>query len=145
MRAPKFVWAPRVRTLLSVLFLLVLVLPFLLVGVLRLYEGALIRQTEEVLVSEAVVIGEVYRRALDPDGALRPLGGPNGYEPYLPYRAKLEFARSPILGPATRVVAAVTSTLTGASVTPLLERTVIRNLSGARVVNAEGIVVQVTV
>ncbi len=143
MNASNVVWAPRVRTLLSVLFLLVLVLPFLLVGVLRLYEGALIRQTEEVLVSEAVVIGEVYRRALDPESALRPLRDPlqRGYEPYLPYRAQLEFTKSPILGPATRVGTVSTATQAGASVTPLLERTVIRNLTGARVVNAHGVVV----
>lgn len=141
MKARDFVWAPRVRTLLSVLFLLVLVLPFLLVGILRLYEGALVRQTEEVLVAEAVVIGEVYRRALMPEQALVSLPDHHGYDPYLPYTAQLELGRSPTLGPATRVGTVTTATLAGGTVTPLLERTVIRNLSGARVVNADGVVV----
>lgn len=138
----RIVWAPRVRTLLSVLFLLVLVLPFLLVGALRLYESALVRQTEEVLLAEAVVIGEVYRRARMPAAAMAPLGDPTmrGVEPFRPYRPSLELGVSPLLGPATRT-GAVSTTTAGASVTPLLERTVIRNLTGARVLDDEGVVV----
>lgn len=136
-------WAPRVRTLLSILFLLVLGLPFMLVGILRLYESALVRQTEEVLLAEAVVVGELYRLSLDPRGASQPLPrpAPVGVEPYVPFNAKLELGVSPLLGPARRKPGAKTATVSDTIVSPVLQRALIRNLSGVRVIDADGVVV----
>lgn len=134
--------APRVRTLLGVLFALVLVLPILMVGIGRVYENQLIRNTEEVLIAEAVVVGEVYRRAIDPLGStleLPEIREANA-ERFFPFRASLDINASPLLPRASREEAEVrTSSI--ASLTRMLERTVVRTLSGVRVLDVHGVVV----
>jgi signal transduction histidine kinase len=127
--------------LLGVLFALVLVLPILMVGIGRVYENQLIRNTEEILIAEAVVIGEVYRRAIDPSAAeeLPAIEDPDA-ERFFPFRASLDINQSALLPRAEREnVEVATSSIT--SLTRLLERTVIRTLSGVRVLDARGLVV----
>lgn len=135
---------PKVRSLVAAIFLLVLALPFLLVGVIRLLEEALLTHTEQTLIAEAVVIGEVYRRILDPS-ATAPLEPPApGQERYQPIVPKVDFERTPILEPSTRGPVVRTSTAPGWQLASLLQRTVVRNLTGTRVLDAEGIVVAST-
>jgi len=134
-------WAPRVRTLVGVLFLLVLVLPFLLIGVQRLLENALILDTEHALLTEAVVVGEAYRAEVDPEAAT-PLTEPEDdgarFAALVP---RLDLAESPVLPAATRRGEVVTGTVASSHLTPILERALVRNLSGVRVLDPDGIVV----
>jgi signal transduction histidine kinase len=138
---PRARWAPRVRTLVGLLFLLVLVLPFLLIGVQRLFENALILDTEHALLTEAVVVGEAYRAEVDP-AAAAPLASPDDdaarYAPLVP---RLDLAEAEVLPAATRRGEAVTATVTPSRLVPILERALVRNLSGIRVVDADGVVV----
>jgi signal transduction histidine kinase len=136
--------APKVRTLLGALFVLVLVLPILALAGGRVYENQLVRNTEELLIDEAVVVGEIYRRALDPEGAKKPLLPIEGEdEPrYHPFRAELDIRTTPILPRAARdPTVVITGTVVGSDISSLLERSIIRNLAGVRVLDARGIVV----
>lgn len=56
---------PRLRTILVLLNLLVLVLPLAGIQVMRLYESALVRQTESELIAQAAFITAAYRNAFD--------------------------------------------------------------------------------
>ena len=56
---------PRLRTLLIWLNLLVLALPLAGIQVLRLYESALVRQTESELIAQSAFIAAAYRNAFD--------------------------------------------------------------------------------
>ena len=56
---------PRLRTVLILLNLIVLVLPLAGIQVLRLYESALVRQTESELIAQAAFITAAYRSAFD--------------------------------------------------------------------------------
>lgn len=126
----------RVRTLFLTLFLLVLLVPFVVLGLLRLFEEALIRETEEVLLAEAVVIAEAYRQEVAP---VKPLAEPNQEaERYSPFTPRLEL-NGPILPPAKR--GPITSTLAPGKLDLMLERVIVRNLSGVRVVDRNGLVV----
>lgn len=71
---------PRLRTVLISLNLIVLALPLAGIQVLRLYESALVRQTESELIAQAAFISAAYRNAFDrvlayeqPDGNLSEL------------------------------------------------------------------------
>lgn len=135
-------WAPRVRSVVGVLFLFVLALPFLMMGIERLFENALVLETEHALIVEAVALGEVYRQRVDPGRAFAALAPPKSDdERYAPIVPRLDLAASPLLPPATRRGEASTSTHAAAALTPLLERALLRNLSGIRVLDAEGTVV----
>jgi signal transduction histidine kinase len=64
---------PRIRTLLLATYLAVLLLPVAGIGILRLYDSALIRQTESELLAQAAVLAAAYRSAWlerAPTGAL---------------------------------------------------------------------------
>ena len=135
-------WAPKVRSLVGVLFILVLALPFLLMGVQRLLENALILETEHALVVEAVMVGEVFRQVVDPEAALRPLEDPeDDARRYAALIPQLDLSSSPLLPPATRRGTVRTSSSTAPHLTRLLERALVRNLSGVRILNTHGEVV----
>jgi len=57
-------WRPRLRTILLAVNLMILALPLGGVTVLRLYESALVRQTESELVGQAAILAAAYRAAL---------------------------------------------------------------------------------
>ncbi len=135
---------PKVRTLVGTIFLLVLALPFLFVAVMRLLDDALIAHTEQTLVAEAVAVGEAYRRIVDPRSAVLlddPLEDEARYEPFSP---RLRFGRARLLEPSTRGPRVRTSTVPGFELTPMLQRQLVRNLTGLRVLDPEGIVVAST-
>src|SRR5690242_21711648 len=54
---------PGIRTLLLATYLAVLLLPVAGIGILRLYESALLRQTEAELMAQAAVLSASYRAA----------------------------------------------------------------------------------
>ena len=74
MRAP-----PRLRTVLLAINLLILLLPLGGIVALRVYESALVRQTESELVAQGAFVASAYRRALERavhPAALQHLGRP---------------------------------------------------------------------
>src|SRR5258708_5070377 len=117
--ALRFRRLPRVRTLLLATYLVVLLLPVGGIGFLRLYESALLRQTEAELLAQAAVLSAVYRaawleRASPPELAEMPrarLDWGVAPTPYSPERwrtllPQLDLADSPILPRAPDAVPA---------------------------------------
>jgi signal transduction histidine kinase len=94
---PRGLRKPRIRTVLLAGSLLILLAPLGGVWLLRLYESALIRQTETELISQAAVIAAIYRVAWAGPEA-RPTPGPEGQ--WTPRPAALDLARDPVLPPA---------------------------------------------
>ncbi len=153
---------PGVRTLLLATYLAVLLLPVGGIGFLRLYESALIRQTEAELLAQAAVLSATYRAAwLDRaspealaamptakfDWGVAPApASPERWRALLP---QLDLADSPILPrapdpvlagrPADPIALAVAKALA-----PVLANVREMTLAGIRIVDAHGIVVAST-
>jgi signal transduction histidine kinase len=153
---------PRVRTLLLATYLAVLLLPVGGIAFLRLYESALIRQTESELLAQAAVLSAAYRaawleRASSAELAAMPRArldwgvAPTPYsaERWRLLQAQLDLADSPILPrapdavpagkPADPIALAVARTLAG-----VLANVREMTLAGIRIVDAQGIVVGAT-
>ena len=132
-------WSPPVGLLLTVVALLSLVLPFLMLGAVRLFDTALIQDTEHALLAEAAVVGELYRRQIDPAAASVRVAAP--YDENLrfaPLTPKLDFSPSAVRPPTKRLG---TATVATDSLSILLERVRIRNLAAVRVLDRHGVVV----
>jgi signal transduction histidine kinase len=140
-----------IRQLLLGVNLFILLVPFGAIALLQVLDAYLLRQTERQLIAESVVIGEAWRdRLLDeldlpPDST--PEIRPRGLESstFTPHRPLLDLGYD-VLPPAadpTRHVAdaGLPVQRAGAAVVPLLERAQVFNLSGARVLDAQGCVV----
>lgn len=100
----------RISHILLLIHLTILLLPLGGIAALRLYESALIRQTESELISQGVILALAYRAALerqlpgasmDAYGVLRtvpePLRAPD--QPWRPYPARLDLARDAVSAP----------------------------------------------
>jgi signal transduction histidine kinase len=101
---------PGIRSLLLATYLVVLLLPVAGIGILRLYESALIRQTETELLAQAAVLSAAYRASWlerAPAGALQGMPeaqmawraastyrSPERWEPLFP---QLDLADTPVL------------------------------------------------
>jgi signal transduction histidine kinase len=144
-------WLPGVRHLLLALNGFVLLLPLLLLLGLRVDDAELVQQTERRLIGESVVIGEVWReRYLEARGdppatpeAVRPADARDDrYAPIAP-RSDVGFSVEPPESAPNRRVAVGDGPAfrAGAAVSPLLERAIVFNLSGARVLDAAGCIV----
>ncbi|MCA9541255.1 MAG: hypothetical protein KC620_20280, partial [Myxococcales bacterium] len=128
----------------------ILLVPVLAVVLLRIYEGSLVRQTEERLIAEAALIGEAWRaRLLEIEGISASqaprIQPPNArderffpYDPVLPLDPEVLDPEPPALRHAARREGA--AWLAGERIKPLLDRAKLVNLSGARVLDAEGCV-----
>ena len=57
-------WRPRLRTILLIVNLVILALPLGGIWVLRIYESALIRQTESELIAQGAFVAASYRAIL---------------------------------------------------------------------------------
>jgi hypothetical protein len=62
-------WRPSIRTVLVLINIVVLLIPLGGVAWLRLYESALVRQTESELLVQGAVIAAAYKAALQPSEA----------------------------------------------------------------------------
>ena len=58
-------WRPRLGTILILIHLVILALPLGGIAVLRVYESALIRQTESELIAQGVFVSASYRTVFD--------------------------------------------------------------------------------
>lgn len=144
---------PRIRSVLLLVNLLLLTLPLGGLWMLRIYESALVRQTETELVAQAAVIGAAFhagwRREAgsEAEALLAPLPfAPPRPEGWAPRFASLDLARDPVLPappdagppaiPADRVALAA-----GEALAPVLSETQRITLAGMRVTDRAGTVV----
>jgi signal transduction histidine kinase len=152
---------PSIRLLLLGAHAFALLLPAGALLLLRVYDVYLLRQTEHRLISESVVIGEVFReaflrvsgRAQDVYRPPRPgHGTPSVYAPepgpFAPVEAQVDFAH-PVLArePASFPSASPTGSAAeraGREIEALLRRAQTFNLSAIRVLDARGCVIATT-
>ena len=136
----------RLRTVLLVVSLFVLVIPVASIQVLRLYESALLRQTESALITQAAFISASYRAAYH-----KAIGAAETHfnaSPQAPRLPQLDFVESPvyptfpsaITGPAADPVAL----RAGTDLTPVLKDAQTVALASVRVIDASGVVVATT-
>jgi signal transduction histidine kinase len=148
---------PRLRTLLLLINLVILVLPLAGLWFLRLYESALIRQTESELVAQAAVLAGAFRLERErllvagaapetTELASRVLPAPRaGAAP----TTGLDLADDPVLppppdpAPATRPAAPLAAAV-GAALTPILREAQTVTLAALRVVDRAGIIIATT-
>lgn len=148
---------PRLRTLLLLSNLAVLALPVAGLWAMRLYESALVRQTEAELVAQAAVWASAFRQELrrNAPGQVPSLPVAPGDAPLsaaavsILRRPGLDLAVDPILppppdpAPAPRP-AAPAAIAVGAALTPMLRDAQSVTLSALRITDADGVVVAST-
>ncbi len=153
---------PHIRTLLFATYLAVLLLPVAGIGILRLYESALLRQTEAELLAQGAVLSATYRAAWleqAPPGALAGMPratvswgappSPQSNERWIALLPQLDFAtaailpRAPDAAPAKQAPepVAVEAAKALQSIVGEVRR---MTLAGIRVVDSTGIVVAST-
>jgi signal transduction histidine kinase len=150
---------PGIRSLLLATYLAVLLLPVAGIGILRLYESALIRQTEAELMAQAAVLSAAYRAdwlEKAPPGALATMprvelqwadnveyGG--GWIPLMP---QLDLADAPILPRPADAVTGKTADPIALEVARSLRPVVLEarrmTLAGMRILDSHGVVVAAT-
>lgn len=149
---------PSIATVLLVMTVAALVLPLSGLWILRLYESALIRQTESELIAQAGVVAAFYRDAWRrAGGRAEELGPPvdpawtrpPGFDPpWTPRFASLDLAEDPILPPAPDPVPAAASdpsaAIAGSTLGPILREAQRITLAGMRVTDRQGVVVAST-
>jgi signal transduction histidine kinase len=153
---------PGIRSLLLATYLAVLLLPVAGIGILRLYESALIRQTEAELLAQAAVLAAAYRTAWlenAPTGALAAMPKPQlhwakqaEYESgdrWTPLVPQLDLAEAQILPRAPDAVAVTqpadaTARRIAPSLGPVVNEVQRMTLAGIRILDARGVVVVAT-
>jgi signal transduction histidine kinase len=153
---------PRLRTLLLGVNLVIVLLPLAGLGVLRVYESALVRQTESELVAQGAFVAAAYRAAFErtvpppqaaryglPLRAAPPLpSGDDQEQRWQPRPAKLDLSTDPVLPPVAPAVpapAADRHALTvGREITALMREAQVVTLAAIRVVDPRGTVVAST-
>ncbi|MFN3202934.1 MAG: sensor histidine kinase [Bradymonadia bacterium] len=149
---------PGIQRLILSVNVLALLIPLLALLLFRVYETHLIRQTERRLIAESALIGEAWRSALleiqgvptgegpdiSPSWAIVPDVFP--IEPVLDLADPDQEVMPPDNTPPTRFASDRSGPewRAGAAIKPMLDRAKRVNLSGARVINAEGCVVAST-
>ena len=125
-----------------------LLAPLLFVIGFRAYDVVLMRETEEKLAAEAVVIGETWRSALLAEGVplsdhILPLGQRESLSPWEPQISLSTPVGNPLpLGEFPLGKRENTAEVrAGAQVQPILQRARSFNLSGARILDGDGVVV----
>ncbi len=136
----------RLRTVLLVVSLFVLILPVASLQVLRLYESALLRQTESALITQAAFISASYRAAYNKVlGAAAAHSDASLQGPRLP---QLDFVESPVYPPfppaAAGPAADPLALRAGADLTPVLKDAQTVALASVRVIDTSGVVVATT-
>jgi signal transduction histidine kinase len=133
---------PRIHAVLLLANLLLLLMPLGGLWLLRLYESALVRQTETELIAQAAVLGAAYRTAWH--GGTPPAAGAAGA--WEPRPAVLDLARDPVLPPAADALPATAppsprAAAAGAALQPVLADAQRVTLAGMRVLDANGTVI----
>ncbi len=150
-------WRPRIGGILLLVNLVVLLLPLGGIAILRIYESALIRQTETELVAQAAFIAAGYRALLQREAPQAfnnaEYGKPINEEwrdgrVWKPRPALLDLADQVILPPVPNAketqAADSDAELIGKLLMPVIQDAQLVTLAGIRVVDANGIVVAST-
>jgi len=147
-----------IGTMLLLLNLAALVLPVSGIWLLRVYESALIRQTESELLAQGAIVAAVYRAAWHDAGGRAEAGSPidprwtrqPGFDqPWLPRFAALDLAADPILPPPpdpepAQTPAEAVAATAGAPLGAMLRDAQRTTLAGIRVLDRQGVVVAST-
>ncbi len=151
--------APRIslRSVLIGINLVVLVLPLAGIQVMRLYESALVRQTESALIAQAAFIAASYRAFVNEQGTQdwagmsREVNVPTrstGAGQWLPRPPVLDLATSITLPPfpdgKTGSEAEAYAALAGARMMPVLKDAQLTTLAGIRVTDPWGVIIAST-
>jgi signal transduction histidine kinase len=154
----------RLRTILILINLVILALPLGGIAVLRVYESALIRQTESELLAQGAFISVAYENALAralheqgrkapadyglalPPATTKPAGEETRWQPHL---AKLDLALDPVHPPPPEAPPAlqpadVLAQKIGAELNPVLRQVQDTTLAGFTVTDFNGTVVAAT-
>ncbi len=139
----------RLRTVIIVVSLFVLVLPLAGIQVLRLYESALVRQTESELIAQAALIAATFRARYGE--ALSETSGAawrGSFATGAPRFAELDLADSPVHEPypggAAGPVPEPAAATLGKAIEPVLAEARSLTLAEIRLVDAQGVVVAST-
>ncbi|BAE50649.1 sensor histidine kinase [Paramagnetospirillum magneticum] len=150
---------PSIGTVLMLMNLAILVLPIGGLWGLRLYESALVRQTEAELIAQGVTIAAQYRSLWRAAGGEASVLGPPldssltrrpGYdEPWLPRTAGLDLAQDEALPPPPdgeppAAAPDEAAWKAGLPLSPILREVQFETLAGVRVLDRNGIVVATT-
>jgi signal transduction histidine kinase len=148
-----------VGTILLLMNLVLLALPLSGILALRLYESALIRQTESELIAQGALVAAFYHASWRANGGMADPADPPvdprwshmpGFDgPWLPRFPALDLARDAILPPPpdpapTAAQADAAALKAGESLTPVLAEAQRMTLAGMRVMDRHGIVVAST-
>jgi signal transduction histidine kinase len=145
-------WRPSLAMIIFAVLTTVLALPLVGLFFFRLYENALIRQTEAELVAQSAVLSALFAREIAgaADGGSATTPSPRNAVPdadrYTPIEPSLDLAGSAILGPrpdglvpASPPAAALLEI--GRRLAPVLTDTQRITLAGLRVLDANGVVI----
>jgi signal transduction histidine kinase len=150
---------PSIGTVLLLMNLAILILPLSGLWVLRLYESALIRQTESELIAQGAIVAAAYRSGWHANGGQLGPDSPTvdsrwthqpGYDdPWLPRFAGLDLAVATVLPPPpdpapTSVAMDEAARQAGVPLSPLLREAQRVTLAGIRVLDRHGLVVAST-
>ena len=139
----------RLRTVFMVVTLMLLLLPVAAFYYLRIYENALVRQTEAELIAQGAFIAALYRehlREAPPDYGIPAQHPQQADGHYLPILPRIDLASDPMLpgfypsAPAETAIDPL-SLQAGKEVMPVLWDAARTTLAGIRVVNAQGVVI----
>jgi signal transduction histidine kinase len=147
-------YRPGLRTILALLNLTVLLLPFAGLVFFRIYEAHLVRETESELIGQAAMIAAVYKSAVRGSGAdLTAFGAPVAHEPaprvdgyFRPIEPVTDLGRDNVLPPrpdgnAPDKAADTTAERIGADLTSVLIDAQRVTLIGIRLLDHQGVVV----
>jgi len=143
-------WRPKLGTLFIVISLIVLSLPLAGISILRLYESALIRQTESSLIAQASWLIADYKQRLGASYTdLSEIKTSSAEQKWQPLNASLDLNYSPVLAPPpdAQVVsqkADPQAIIIGQQLQPLLKEVQKTTLAGMRIVDNQGIVIAST-
>ncbi len=160
-------WRPRLRTVLVIVNIVILALPLGGIAVLRLYESALVRQTESELIAQGAFVAATYKAALartlneDVSGqitSLEPYGvlmtsewmqEEGSTERWRPRTASLDLAVDRIQPPPPDAIrlslpADPAATVAGREIMPVIQDAQVVTLASIRVMDYKGIVVAST-
>ena len=155
MRAGLSKWRPTLGLITAALIASVIVIPFVSVLFLRLYENQLVRQAEAELIDQSAILAAAYRREIVraapnafPIGPTQPAYDPavSQDERFAPIIPALDLTTSAILTPRPPSAPAPTAPSPealeiGNGLSAIIENTQRTTLAGFRVLNADGVVI----
>ncbi len=148
--APRRKWRPSLGLIIFSVLAVVAVLPLIALGVFRLFDNELVRQTERELIAQSAVFSAIVAMELEARAPHEPIAGfpvpPGQIDPderFRPVRPKLDFTRNVLLPPRPDALPAETAQRRtyreiGLRVTEIADRTQSITLAGFRILDPTG-------